>query len=367
LLAGAGAQRRGVKVVRRLRWPFSRRAGAVIAIMVATLGGAGAQLAGQTVDDIYSFRLRPSIDGAYEIPPRVRAPQGWRTYRYRAAFGAGTTGFDSTNAAKRKAKSGAKAASIVAKSRDLPGPAASPSTPAAWPAPSAGPGRQDQARRATASSAAYTTPVTSEAVLVAPSPPPLHRRAWAEDDPFAPLGIQLGSFILRPAIEVGGGYDTNAPRGSPATPSAYGAVAPELLINSTWARHELTASLRGSYVAYERTPDLDRPNFEGRVNGRVDVTGSTSLGLGTFVIVSTDNPGSPNIQAGLSRLPIYTTIGGIAAIAQRFNRLDITATAGVDRTVYDESHFTDGSTASNADRDYIRYGAALRAGYEVVS
>jgi hypothetical protein len=192
-------------------------------------------------------------------------------------LGAGTTGFDSTNAAKRKVKAGAKAASKVAKSRDLPGPAASrsSSTPAAWPAPSAGPGRQDQARRAGTSSAAYTTPVTSEVVLVAPSPPPLHRRAWAEDEPFAPLGIQLGSFILRPAIEVGGGYDTNAPRGSPATPSPYGAVAPELLINSVWARHELTASLRGSYVAYEHTPDLDRPNFEGRVNGRVDITGTT--------------------------------------------------------------------------------------------
>src|SRR5262249_29712041 len=35
------------------------------------------------------------------------------------------------------------------------------------------------------------------------------------------------------------------------------------------------------------------------------------------------------------------------------------------RTVYQQSTFTDGTTASNADRDYDRYFGALRAGYEL--
>ena len=36
-----------------------------------------------------------------------------------------------------------------------------------------------------------------------------------------------------------------------------------------------------------------------------------------------------------------------------------------DRTVYNDSEFTDGTTASNADRNYNQYGAQLRTSYEL--
>src|SRR5262249_48023249 len=104
---------------------------------------------------------------------------------------------------------------------------------------------------------------------------------------------------------------------------------------------------------------------DGRVNGRVDVSGTTRLNFESRFLVGTDNPGSPNIQANLARLPIFTTIGGTAGITQRFNRVEVTAKADVDRTVYQESHFTDGETASNDDRNYLRYGATLRTAYEL--
>src|SRR5262249_28340298 len=35
------------------------------------------------------------------------------------------------------------------------------------------------------------------------------------------------------------------------------------------------------------------------------------------------------------------------------------------RTVYQNSHFTDGETQSNADRNYIRYAGAFRTAYEL--
>ena len=36
-------------------------------------------------------------------------------------------------------------------------------------------------------------------------------------------------------------------------------VAPEVIAKSDWTRHEITATLRGSYTAYDKTPELDRP------------------------------------------------------------------------------------------------------------
>ena len=62
------------------------------------------------------------------------------------------------------------------------------------------------------------------------------------------------------------------------------------------------------------------------------------------MLVSTDNPGSPNLQAGLAKLPIFTTFGGSAGIGQKFNRFDLSLKGDAERTAYQILELTDGST-----------------------
>jgi hypothetical protein len=194
----------------------------------------------------------------------------------------------------------------------------------------------------------------------------LRRRVSAEDDPYTQLGLRGGAFLVLPAVEVTGGYDTNPARVPNARASFFGTVAPEVLAKSDWTRHEVTAALRGSYTTYDQTPELDRPSLDGKVTGRLDVLRNTSLiGEGTL-IVGTDNPGSPNVQAGVTRFPIYTTLGASAGVTQRFNRIEVTAKGTVERTEYQDSSFTDGTTGSNADRDYNRLGGTLRTSYDLM-
>ena len=38
------------------------------------------------------------------------------------------------------------------------------------------------------------------------------------------------------------------------------------------------------------------------------------------------------MQAGLAKLPIFTTLGATAGMAQRFNRLDVAVKGSMDRT-----------------------------------
>ncbi len=61
-----------------------------------------------------------------------------------------------------------------------------------------------------------------------------------------------GAFLLRPAIELDRRlrHQSGAQR-RPASRPGTRCVAPELLVNSNWSRHELTANLRGSYTDYE--------------------------------------------------------------------------------------------------------------------
>jgi hypothetical protein len=123
--------------------------------------------------------------------------------------------------------------------------------------------------------------------------------------------------------------------------------------------------LRSSYTSYAAAPSLDRPAFNGKIDGRIDVTSLTRIDLESRLAVATDNPGSPNIQAGLTRLPIFADVGGSVGLGQRFNRLDVALKGGIDRTTYQRSTFTDGTTASNDDRNFDQYSAQLRTGYEL--
>lgn len=191
------------------------------------------------------------------------------------------------------------------------------------------------------------------------------RRRSPEEDPFEPLGIRIGSFVLRPAIETTGGYDSNPGRTTNGRGSSLITVAPELQVRSNWSRHALNADLRGSYTDYQETGAFDRPYFDGRINGRIDVTRQTQINLEARTVVSTDNPGSPDLPADLARLPIYTTFGGSGGLTHRFNRFEVSAKGSVDRTTYQDSVLTDGTIISNRDRNFNQYTGQLRLSYEL--
>jgi hypothetical protein len=197
--------------------------------------------------------------------------------------------------------------------------------------------------------------------------PALRRPVAVEEDPYDALGIRAGSFVLRPAIELSSGYDTNPSHLPGGGGSSYYVVAPELQVRSDWSRHALNADIRGSYTEYGNnfSPSLNRPYLDSRIDGRIDVRRDTHVDLEGRFLVSTDNPGSPNLQAGLAKLPINTTLGGTAGVTHDFNRLEVTAKATVDRTQYQDSSLTDGETSSNADRNYNQYAGILRTGYEL--
>jgi hypothetical protein len=191
------------------------------------------------------------------------------------------------------------------------------------------------------------------------------RKRPAEEDPYEQLGIRAGAFLVRPAIETSVGYDTNPARVENGRGSAFVKVAPELYARSDWLRHEVVVDMRGSQIWYRDTPEENRPDFDGKVRGRIDVTDATRGELEARYRVATDNPGSPNIQAGLAELPIFTTIGGSAGIAQRFNRFELAVKGSAERTEYADSKLTDGTTVSNAGRNFEQYGGQARAGYEL--
>lgn len=392
-------------------------AGALVVALAATFASAqpltrpaGLRPAFEDTDETLRLertapaKRRPDSTRPGELPT-FNASGQQRTFGNPSGSGAGKTGFNSTNTWRRlgSVRSGSAR-------RDTPTPGTLPaplsltapgsSTSAASLSKTPGASAQPAAATSAAAKLAATTPVTSVPARVRLLRIPdgvaatggttgsvsaagtagtvtntsltpaaftlLRKRTTVEEDPYAPTGVHAGAFLVLPAIELTGGYDTNPARTPTGRSSTLLTVSPELIARSDWQRHEVTATLRGSYTTYGQKPELDRPAFDGKLAGRLDVTRNTALiGEGAFV-VGTDNPGSPNVQAGLTRFPIYTTLGGTFGLIQRFNRVEVAVKGTAERTEYQDSTFTDGTTGNNADRDFNRYGATLRASYDLM-
>ena len=96
------------------------------------------------------------------------------------------------------------------------------------------------------------------------------------------------------------------------------------------------------------------------------MSAATPADRGSRLRVATDNPGSPNIQAGLAKYPVYTTLGGTFGVDQNFNRLQISAGATADRTAYQNSKLTDGTSTTNDDRNFNQFGGVGRVSYDLM-
>jgi hypothetical protein len=313
----------------------------------------------------------PTIDGERKnkAPPAPSRIGQIPKYGLPAANGAAEAGFDSLNRKRKLPKF-------------YPGqvkPKRSPGPGTAAPTEAKGPTNPNARVRISPppSLAANHSPMPAGLAGTAVGQP-ARKPLPVDIDPFGAVGDYAGSFLIKSAVELRGGYDTNPGRLSPPYGAPFWVVAPEFLAVSDWERHALVADLRGSYTGYGNSmptlvdgaaspspTDVSRPDFLGHVDGRLDVTDFTHITAQARLRVGTDNPGSPNVSVGLARYPVYATFGNTVGIDQQFNRLDVAAGATFDRTVYQNSLLTDGSIASNADRAFNQYGGIGRVSYEL--
>jgi hypothetical protein len=358
--------------------------------------------------------------GKFTAPSRVGATP---VYGSPSGFGAGNTGFDSTNTPKSKKKANAAAPGpgvVVPETTFDPLPTTQFSVPAKpttmQPLAGSPPAQPVAAQVYPAKAAARTGAVLPPPPLpvpignvppevypltaakraggTVPVPPPIDADAsvstpplgtqpistlplgtraqrllpLGDGDAYSPLGIRGGSFMFFPAVELSAAYASNPSAVPHGAGSPYFVVAPELLVQSDWSRHSLTASIVGSYTDYTNgsfVPSLNRPYLNSKIDGRIDVSHDTQIVLENRVLVSTDNPGSPNLPAGLASLPIDTTLGGTLGVVQAFNRLIVSLKGTFDRVQYQNSTLTDGETASNADRDLNQYAGIARVGFDL--
>jgi hypothetical protein len=401
---------------------------AFLAVALLPALGRAQTAPAETGDDL----LQPSLEGSPNTPPtfappgsssptnqapppgrfsRGPIPSAPPVYGSPTGFGAGDTGFDSSNSRKRLAQtpnSGSAIAPSTSTFDQVPAqpPQVSSRPPVLPPPPPAViyPARAASRPGATLPPPPDELPISNPppevhplsaanrpgAVLALPAPIdytastpppglplpgtlplgtlPTRTLPFAGVDPYEALGIKAGNFLILPALELSTGYSNNAARVPGGPGSMYYVVAPEVHVRSDWASNSLTADIVSSYTAYGSdafTPSLNAPFLNAKVDSQLDVTRYTQILLEGRTIVSTYAPGSPNIQAGLSKLPATTTVGGTFGVAEAFGRLGVTLKGTFDRSTYATAQFADGETQNQDYLDFDQYAGILRIAYEI--
>ncbi|MEZ5856136.1 MAG: outer membrane beta-barrel protein [Hyphomicrobiaceae bacterium] len=217
---------------------------------------------------------------------------------------------------------------------------------------------------------AFAYPRTEEeqaavALALAPEPnPALDRRPGRlfRFEPYDPIGIKVGSFLLFPEATIDIAATSNLFRTQSGQKGDVALeTAPSARLVSDWSRHALELSLRSVDSFHNRYPSEDDRAWTAEARGRLDITRRTNIEAFVGHDVTQDSRGSVNSTADINGRPDITTDRTGVTLNHRFNRLSLQLRGAVtDRTVDPVS----GSADTTSDRDYTEREGALRAQWE---
>ncbi|MEO1720176.1 MAG: outer membrane beta-barrel protein, partial [Pseudomonadota bacterium] len=195
-------------------------------------------------------------------------------------------------------------------------------------------------------------------------------------EPFQPLGIRAGSFVILPSVETTFVSDSNVFQSDPNQRDVAIEVVPSVVFVSNWNVHAVEFRASGVFSKFREFDSEDAREYllEGR--GRLDLRRRTNIeGLISRSVTQESRSALDAEPVSSSRADLTTTTGALT-FNHRFNRLRLQLRGSVtnedtsDTTV--ETLITSGpgpapvlgSTISNDDRDSREYAGAVRTTWE---
>ncbi len=143
-----------------------------------------------------------------------------------------------------------------------------------------------------------------------PAIPEQGRRAIPEADPFAPLGVRVGTFMLRPTLEYGIRATTNGDNSSTGSSAILSETTLRLNAESDWGRHQATLDASGTLSKSISGQDVSEPRVDVQGNLRFDLSEQTTVNAGGGYKLRRESASSPNGVADALKRPLVHTING---------------------------------------------------------
>jgi hypothetical protein len=187
----------------------------------------------------------------------------------------------------------------------------------------------------------------------------------ADDDPFAPVGIQAGTFVLRPSIEQGITASSNADSAPGGRSGVLSETTLRLNATSDWALNSATIDAYGTYRKSLSGQDIHdlRGRVDGTLNLDLDSDWRATATLGYEA--SPESASSPVVIQNTTSRPLHQAIDGSLGIEKDIGKARLGLTGMVERDLYGDADLQGGGTLSQKDRNATLYTARLRGGYEI--
>lgn len=183
---------------------------------------------------------------------------------------------------------------------------------------------------------------------------------------YGDVGIRAGAFMVMPEASITETYNDNIYATDVGTTDDFiTTLAASVAAQSTWSRHALNLNAGVSQLLYADSSDEDRFEWNVGADGRVDITGDTSISGGvTYAVLSEDRDG-PNAVANAEEPTEYAIFAVDAQLDHRFNRVTTRLGAGYAEYDYDDVPLIGGGVLAQDSRDYEMFEQLARVGYDV--
>ena len=185
-------------------------------------------------------------------------------------------------------------------------------------------------------------------------------RRIEDEDPYAPLGIRAGAFVVSPSVELRGGHTV----ADADDDSNFVRVEPNVEVRSDWSRHEFTA--RGSLQHEESDGDpSSKTRFDAGMALRLDINRDTVARFDVSYSRDQVSPTDPDLPATALDETSVDELTFVGALSRRFGRFLATLTGTITDFSYGETEVSGGGPpVDGSEQDYREYEAALRLDYE---
>ncbi len=181
-------------------------------------------------------------------------------------------------------------------------------------------------------------------------------------EPFDPIGIKIGSFVLFPEVELDAAWNSNVFRAPSAQSDSAFELRPSARLVSNWSRHALEFRGTGGLSYFNEFNSENDKSYLLESRGRLDVTRRTNLQALISREQALESRSALDASTAGSRINQITERAE-GALNHRFNRLSLQFRGSVTDFGFGETENV-GVTTSNADRDYTATEETVRATWE---
>ena len=198
-----------------------------------------------------------------------------------------------------------------------------------------------------------------------PAIPEQGRRIMPDADPFAPIGIRTGSFILRPSLEQGIRATTNGDNSSTGSSAILSETTLRLNAQSDWSRHQARIDAAGTLSKSISGEDVSEPRVDIQGNLRFDMSNQTTINAGAGYRLRRESASSPNGVTDALKRPLVHTMHGSLGIERDTGLLFSRATGRVTYDTYGDAELASGGNVSQKDRNNTYASITLRSGFAI--